>query len=214
MSQARIYLHTLYERLWHWWQAFAITALLVTGLEIHAPQTVGLLGFETAIWVHDILGLLLVLNAGLGLFYALTTGEIRNYLPEPRDFVSLAMRQVVYYTKGVFQGAPHPIAKTRDKRLNPLQRVTYLAILNVLLPLQVATGLLMWGAKTWPGVVAPFGGLGALGLLHTAAAWAFGAFVVMHVYLTTTSGPRWSSGLVGMITGWEEVESTSEERAP
>lgn len=213
MTRDRIYLHTAYERLWHWWQAFAITALLATGVEIHAPESFPVLGFETAILVHDILGLLLVLNAFLGLFYALTSGAIRAYLPEPRDFVSLAIRQVVYYTRGIFRGDHHPIAKTREKRLNPLQRVTYLAILNVLLPLQVATGLLMWGAKTWPQLVTPFGGLSLLAFLHTAAAWAFGAFVVMHIYLTTTAGPKWSSGIEGMITGWEEVEPTSKEES-
>ena len=33
------------------------------------------------------------------------------------------------------RGEPHPFEKQPGKRLNPLQQVTYLAILNVLLPL-------------------------------------------------------------------------------
>lgn len=116
-----VYLHTVYERIWHWWQALAITLLLATGLEIHIPHRFGWLGFQTAVGVHNVLGFLLLANAFLGLFYELSTGAIRAYVPEPRDFISLATRQIVYYTRGLFQGAPHPIAKSHAKRFNPLQ---------------------------------------------------------------------------------------------
>mgnify|MGYP006294283989 FL=1 len=203
----RIYLHSAYERIWHWGQALAITLLLVTGMEIHFPQRFALLGFETAVSVHNVLGFLLLANAFLGLFYELSTGAIRAYIPEPRDFISLATRQLVYYTKGIFRGAPHPIAKSHDKRFNPLQQLTYLAILNVLLPGQIITGLLMWGGQRWPELVAAVGGLATLAAIHTLFAWLFAAFVLMHIYLTTTAGPRWRSGIVGMITGWEELEA-------
>ncbi|MCA9553779.1 MAG: cytochrome b/b6 domain-containing protein [Myxococcales bacterium] len=203
----RVYLHTVYERIWHWWQALAIMLLLVTGLEVHAPHTVELIGFRYAVFVHNVLGLALLLNAALGLFYQLSTGRIRSFLPEPRDFISLALRQVRYYLRGIFKDEPHPIAKTPMKRLNPLQRVTYLAILNVLLPLQIVTGVLIWGGQRWPSVVQALGGLGPLATIHTLAAWLFAAFVLMHVYLTTTAGHTWSAGVLGMITGWEEVEN-------
>lgn len=206
----RIYLHTLYERVWHWWQALAITLLLVTGLEVHAPGEVRLLGFAGAVTAHNVLAVLLLVNGVLGLFYELTSGRIRSFLPEPRDFTTLAVRQVRYYVRGIFVNEPHPIEKTKDKRLNPLQKLTYLAILNLLLPLQVVTGVLMWGGQRWPELVASIGGLEPLALVHTVAAWLFGAFILMHAYLTTTAGPRWRSGVVGMITGYEEVEHPAE----
>lgn len=204
-----VYLHTLYERIWHWWQALAIILLLGTGLEVHAPDDVRILGFANAVAVHNVLGAMLVLNAIFGLFYELSSGRIRSFLPEPRDFTSLAVRQVVYYLKGIFAGAPHPIEKTPDKRLNPLQKLTYLAILNVLLPVQIATGVLMWGGQRWPELVSVLGGLAPLAILHTVAAWLFAAFILMHAYLTTTAGPRWLSGIAGMITGYEEVDHPS-----
>lgn len=210
----RVYLHTIYERIWHWWQAFAITALLITGMEVHAPDSVSLLGFGLAVAVHNILGAALLMNAVFGLFYQLSTGRIRSFLPQPRDFLSLAMRQVVYYLRGIFQGAPHPIAKTPMKRLNPLQRITYLAILNILLPVQIVTGVLIWGAQRWPEVLAGLGGLQALALVHTLAAWLFAAFLFMHIYLTTTAGHTWSAGIRGMISGWEEVDAHPTKESP
>lgn len=202
----RVYLHTAYERVWHWWQALAICLLILTGMEIHYPDRIEVFGFAPAVNLHNVLAALLLVNAFLGLFYELATGAIRAYIPEPRDFTALAVRQAIYYVKGIFRGSPHPIAKSPEKRFNPLQQLTYLAILNVLLPGQISTGVLMWGGPRWPDLIDSIGGLGVLATIHTLFAWLFLAFIAMHVYLTTTAGPRWLSGLAGMITGWEEVE--------
>ena len=64
--------------------------------------------------------------------------------------------------------------------------MTYLGVLNLVLPLQVATGILMWKAQEWAGLVNRLGGLHAVATVHVLCAWIFAAFVVMHVYLTTT----------------------------
>ena len=65
----------------------------------------------TAVQVHNVLGFLLIANAFLGLFYYVTTGTIRQYLPEPHDFVSLSVRQAWFYLRGMFRGEPHPLEK-------------------------------------------------------------------------------------------------------
>jgi thiosulfate reductase cytochrome b subunit len=89
--------------------------------------------------------------------------------------------------------------------MNPLQQVTYLAILNVLLPLQGITGILMWGVQRWPEFANALGGLPILAPFHTLVAWTFAAFIVMHVYLTTT-GHTPLAGIQAMMMGWEDVE--------
>jgi len=195
----RVYLYTRYERIWHWVQALVIILLLVTGLELHNPEALPLFGFANAVAVHTVLGFLLIANAFLGLFYHLTTGKIREYLPQPRDFVSQAIGQAVYYLRGIFRGDPHPFERRPGRKLNPLQQITYLAILNVLLPLQTVTGLLIWARPEWSGNLGP---------VHTLAAWSFGAFILLHVYLTTT-GHTPTSNLEAMITGWDEVPEES-----
>ena len=45
---------------------------------------------------------------------------------------------------------PHPFEKRPDSRMNPIQKATYFGILNVLLPLQILTGALMWGVQKLP----------------------------------------------------------------
>jgi Ni/Fe-hydrogenase b-type cytochrome subunit len=204
MNTVRHRLYSPYERIWHWLQAIGIGLLMLTGAAIHAPSALGWLRFEAAVALHNTLGFLLLANAFLGLFYYLVTGTIRQHLPQPRDFVSLAARQAWYYIDGIFHGEPHPLEKTPKRRLNPLQQVTYLLILNVLLPLQVTTGLLMWGAQRWPETVQSVGGLPSLSMIHTLGAWLFGSFVVMHVYLTTT-GRTPLANLKAMVVGYEDI---------
>lgn len=123
----------------------------------------------------------------------------------------MAISQAIYYVRGIFKNEPHPFEKTSEKKLNPLQQVTYFGILNVLLPLQGITGILMWGAQRWPELTESLGGLPFLAPFHTLIAWLFATFVVFHVYLTTTGYKPWTS-INAMINGWDEIEVHHESR--
>ncbi|TAK10914.1 MAG: hypothetical protein EPO32_14000 [Anaerolineae bacterium] len=205
----RVYMYSVYERFWHWLQTFTILILLVTGLIIHKPDMLGALWFNGVVIIHNVLAALLVLNAALSLFYHLVSGEIRQYIPRPYGFFDQAVEQALFYIRGIFRGDPHPFEKTPANKLNPLQKVTYFGILNVLLPLQIVTGALMWGAQRWPELAQRLGGLPFLGPFHTLIAWTFAAFIIAHVYLTTT-GHEPLAGIKGMILGWDEVEAHTE----
>jgi thiosulfate reductase cytochrome b subunit len=200
------YMYDAYERLWHWLQAGAILMLIFTGLVIHKPHIFGVFSFAYVVQVHNVLGFILLINAALALFYTVASGTIKRFLPEPKGFFGRAVAQTMYYSRGIFAGEPHPLEKTKERRLNPLQQVTYLAILNILLPAQVITGVLIWGMQEWPQLAASLGGLPVLAPVHTFLAWAFSAFIVMHVYLTTAAGKTVGAGIKSMVTGWEDVE--------
>ena len=201
----RVYMYDAYERFWHWLQTIAIILLLFTGLVIHRPDMLGMFNFRNIVWVHNMLALILLLNAALALFYHLTSGAIQQFIPRPYGFFDRAILQTKFYLYSIFKGEPHPMEKTRSQKLNPLQQVTYFGLLNVLLPLQIVTGALMWGVQQWPQVAAMAGGLPVLAPLHTLVAWLFASFIVAHVYLTTT-GPTVLTDIKAMVTGWEDVE--------
>ncbi|NWF69947.1 MAG: cytochrome b/b6 domain-containing protein [Chloroflexi bacterium] len=209
-TKRTVYLYGVYERVWHWLQTFMIAGLLFTGLVIHNPETFGMFSFQGVVLVHNLLALILVINAAFALVYHLVSGEIRQYLPKPYGFFDNAVMQAKYYLHGIFRGHPHPFAKTPDQRLNPLQQITYLAILNILLPLQIITGALMWAAPRLPDLTAQLGGLGFLAPFHTLIAWAFATFMVLHVYLTTT-GHTPTASIKAMMLGWEETEETASQ---
>lgn len=204
----RTYFYSLYQRIWHWTQAVSVVPLLLTGLVIHNPDTFFMFSFAGAVAAHNVLAVILLLNGALGLFYYLATGELSQLLPQLRGLPGEVLAEARHYLKGIFRGEAHPHRKLPQRRLNPLQRVVYFAILNVLLPLQVISGVLIWGAQHWPGAVAWLGGLPALAFVHSLGAWVFGAFLAMHVYLTTT-GRTPLANITTMLTGWEEAEEAA-----
>lgn len=210
----RVYMYQAYERFWHWLQTVTIILLLLTGLIIHRPDLFGIFAFRYMVTMHNVLAAILVINAGLSLFWHVVGGEIKQYIPRPYGFFDQAIVQTKYYLRGIFRDEPHPFEKTRDHHLNPLQQITYFGILNVLLPLQVVTGALMWGVQQWPLYAQALGGLPFLAPFHSLVAWLFATFIVGHVYLTTT-GHEPLAGIRSMITGWDEVEvhSTAEHEA-
>ncbi|MBL6982757.1 MAG: cytochrome b/b6 domain-containing protein [Anaerolineales bacterium] len=201
----KVYMYSVYERLWHWLQTFAIVMLLFTGLVIHKPDTFGIFSFRGVVLVHNVLAAILAINAFLSLFYHLASGEIQQYIPRPRGFFDQTFTQARFYLQGMFKGEEHPFEKSAHKKLNPLQQITYFAILNVLLPLQGITGILIWGVQRWPESANRLGGLPFLSPFHTLIAWLFAAFIVMHVYLTTTGHTPMAS-IKAMIMGWDELE--------
>ncbi len=201
----RVYMYPVYERLWHWLQAASIIVFIITGLEIHFADKFAVLGYETAVRIHEIIAFVFIGNAFLSIAYHITAGEIKNYLPQPKSFIDESWRQVIYYVKGIFQGAKHPIEKTPERRLNPIQQVTYLGILYALIPFQLVTGILIWGAEIWPNFLETIGGLSIIAPLHTLGAWFFVSFLIMHIYMTTT-GHTPLANMAAMVTGWEDVE--------
>lgn len=210
-STRRVQMYDAYRRFWHWLQAISIVTLLVTGLIIHRPDLFAAVSFSAVVSLHNILAALLVINAALSLFYHLATERLQEYIPRPYGFFDDAIRQTKYYVSGIFRGEPHPFDKRPDDRMNPLQKLTYFGILNVLLPLQIVTGALMWGAQTWPEAANAVGGLPFLAPFHSLVAWLFASFIVGHVYLTTT-GATPLEAIRGMVTGYEEVEVHDEAK--
>jgi thiosulfate reductase cytochrome b subunit len=203
-----VYMYRFYERLWHWTMATGVIILAITGLEIHYPGTIHILGLETAVRIHNILAVILVVNAALSLFYHVVTGEIKQFFRFNRKFIQEKLVHIYYYAYGIFKHEPHPINKTVERKLNPLQQLVYIGLLNILLPFQVVTGSLMWAVGQWPETAAKFGGLTYLAPIHNFGSWFFLSFLVVHIYLTSTGHTPFAN-IKAMITGYDEI--TQEE---
>jgi thiosulfate reductase cytochrome b subunit len=194
----RVYLYTRFERFWHWVQAAMVVVLAVTGFEIHG--TYELLGFQRATVWHNTLGIAWLVLYAFILFWHLTTGQWKHYIPTTKMLFHVAL----YYMIGIFRGEPHPVPKSERIKHNPLQRLTYLGISLFLIPFQMATGVLYYFYNSWPAVGLQELGLGLLAGLHTAGAFGLLVFLVVHVYMTTT-GHSVTAHIRAMCTGWEEV---------
>jgi thiosulfate reductase cytochrome b subunit len=201
-------LFTGFERFWHWVQAVLIFGLLFTGFNIHGTYHV--MGFEQAVDIHTILAWTLIGLWAFAIFWHLTTGEWRQYVPTSEGLFAM----IRYYAYGIFSGEVKPYHKTRRAKHNPLQRLAYLGFKVVIAPILWITGLLYLFYTSWSGT-----GLGTVlplewvGLLHTAGAFLMLLFLIAHIYLAATMGTPWYSLLQSMITGHEELDQ-SEAQTP
>ncbi len=194
----KIYIYQVFERFWHWMQVLLIFALAITGLEIHG--TFEILGYRTAVWVHDTASWSLIVLVVFAIFWHFTTGEWRQYKPS----MKFMKEQIEYYITGIFKGAEHPTNKLVYNKFNPLQRLTYLGLKMLVIPVMGLTGL-AYMYLNYPNQGFQLAGLDIVAYLHTAGAYFLILFVIVHVYLTTT-GHKPLSAIIAMITGWEEVD--------
>ncbi len=200
----KIYLYTRFERFWHWAQTVMIAMLLITGLEIHGTYT--LFGFKRAAELHNFFGLSWLVLFVFIIFWLCTTGEWKQYVPTARKLLDV----IIYYSWGIFKGRPHPVKKSKDAKHNPLQRLTYLGLAALLLPLQMITGLLYYTCNDWiKWGLDPYLSLGPLAIIHMGLAFLVLSFLVVHIYMTST-GHTIFAHVAAMISGWEEVEEGAE----
>ncbi len=203
--QQRMVLYTLFNRLWHWAQALLIVLLALTGFEVRG--TFAIFGYARAVYLHNVLAVVLIVLIVFAVFWHITTGEWRQYIPT-RAFLR---EMVAFYLTGIFKGAPHPVRKERTAKLNPLQRLAYLGFKILIIPIQVSTGALYYFYPNLNSLGWSPTALWVIAILHVLGAFGLLAFLVGHVYLATT-GTTPLSNFKAMILGWEEAhpETTHE----
>ncbi len=197
------YIYSSFERFWHWSQALLIFFLMLTGFEIHSSFE--LFGYENAVNWHNIASWTFLVLIIFAIFWHFTTGEWKQYRPS----LKLVKEQFQYYVSGIFKGSPHPTHKTRYTKFNPLQRLIYLGLKLLVIPIQVITGFIYLSYLN-PEHSITEGGLRTIAVFHTIGAFSLIAFVIAHIYLTTT-GEKILTSIKAMITGWEVVDIDKKE---
>ncbi len=202
----KVYIYKGFERLWHWSQASLIIFLALTGFEVHGAYTI--FGFEKAAEFHRTASWLLIGLIILAIFWHITTGEWRQYIPTTRKL----KEQVIYYMSGIFKGEHHPTEKSELSKLNPLQRIVYLSFKLLLVPMTIISGILYLLYKTFDQnnlIVIEDYPLASIAFWHTMGAILLIIFLIVHVYMTTT-GKTPTSNIKAMITGYEEFDEEDE----
>jgi thiosulfate reductase cytochrome b subunit len=149
------------------------------------------LHFEAA-WVAVLTGLVY-------LIYGLWGGHFRkDLIPERRDWSLPA-----YWARIAKYLRRAPPDRAEETSYNVLQRSAYVAVIFVLFPLMIWTGLAMSPAFTaaFPWTAALLGGRQSARTIHFLVSWMLLFFLVVHVTMVATSG-FWRR-MRGMITGRE-----------
>jgi thiosulfate reductase cytochrome b subunit len=187
-------LYSKFERFWHWTQMALVVILLITGFEIHGE--IKLLGFDYAVRLHNSSAWAFMGLTALTIFWMFSVGHWKTFMPTTENF----KEQIRYYTYGIFREEPSPHAhKTRDNKFNPLQRIVYLGLVIVAFPAQIITGILYMYFR-YPGNPIDSDALRIIAVTHTFLAFMLVAFLIIHLYMTTT-GQKITTHVKEMITG-------------
>ena len=202
-----IYIHPLPVRIWHWVNAFGFLFMIVTGLQLRYPEIFSLMSFRGAVEFHNTAGFILIANYFLWLGFYLFSDRIKIYHPElnPRKHFDDSIRQVLFYGRGIFIGEPNPHHGGPYNKFNPMQKMAYQVIMMIVVPIQFATGLLLWDLSRFGGVVALLGGVRVVDTVHVLCFIFFSSFIISHFYLATL-GHTPTAHFKAMFTGYEEME--------
>lgn len=225
---ARLYRHRIATRLWHWINAIAIFILIGSGLGIsnahprlywgqyganfdhawavlpHFPAWLTIpANYNLALSRRWHLFCALVLAFGL-LVYMIASLVNRHFRADlrlragdlaPRHLWADARAHLAFR----FHDPAHPGA------YNVLQKIAYVAVIFVLLPLVILTGLTLSPGMdaAWPWLLDLFGGRQSARSLHFIAMAAISGFIVIHLALVILAG-AWNE-VRSMVTGWWRV---------
>jgi thiosulfate reductase cytochrome b subunit len=144
---------------------------------------------------HFFFAWVFVINGLLYVTYSLASRHLnRDLAPTPKDWQSIgqSIKDHIRFRHPAGEAARH---------YNVLQKLAYLLVIFVLLPLVIFMG---WAMSPWlnsliPGWVDIFGGRQAARSIHFIVAWVLVAFVCVHVFEVIVSG-FWNH-IRSMITG-------------
>lgn len=212
MSQ-RIYLLPVWLRAWHWTNALLIITLAVTGMSLHfADPKLPLVEFSLAARIHDVAGVALAAAYAFFVVANLVSGNWWQYVPKPPGILERCRVQTRWYLIGIFRGEPHPYPVTREVNFNALQALIYWAVMYLLLPTVVFSGLVFMFPHVAPDRLFGFDGVLPFAVLHYLSGTAIISFMIAHIYLGTT-GETVTSMFKTMITGWHEHAAVAERAA-
>ncbi len=198
----RLYLYPVWLRLWHVLNAISFLILILTGLSMqYASIKYPLIRFDIAVSMHNTAGIVLL---GLYVFFILGnlfTPNGKFYRIQLRGFIGRLKKQFHYYTRGMFrkESAPFPINEKR--KFNPLQLISYVGAMYILLPIILITGV----ALIFPEMIFEnvFGrsGIQLTALAHAIAGFFLSLFMVIHIYFCTL-GKTPSANFKSMWNGY------------
>lgn len=202
---AKLYLYPLWLRVWHAFNALFFLVLLITGVSMqYSSPDLPIVPFELAVASHNIAGIGIVIAYVLFLIAMLFSPNKQHYKIQFKGLFSRLTKQIQYYVFGVFKKEEPPFPTTEQMKFNPLQQVTYVAVLFVLFPILAITGIALFFPELIVNNVFGVGGTLLTALLHASAGFMVSVFLVIHLYFATM-GATFTSNFKSIVNGFHEA---------
>lgn len=204
----RTYLHPLPLRLWHWANAIIVVLLLTTGTQLRLAGIPELPRHSPALIIHRYAGWVMVASSILWLIYCLATNHLGHHYKLRRSDVKDILRQTTFYVWSIFKGEQNPHRVSPDEKFNPLQKIAYSAIMCIVTPVLVITGLLFSDILFVRNYILQWHIVKLLDTIHVIGAYLFAIYFIVHIYMATL-GRTPLSHIKAMISGYEEEPDDS-----
>lgn len=204
------YHYPLIIRIWHGLNALLILLLIATGISMYyVDPDSRLIEFSLAVQMHNISGIILSFSYLIFFIGNITTGNRKYYKMPLKGLGERLLIQSRYYAIDMFQGKKKPYPITEERKFNPLQKLFYVIIMYIGVPLVIISG---WGLLFPESIIRAMFGVGGVlitVLVHVAMGFFISLFLVIHIYVSTIGHTR-SANFKSIINGYGWVEETEE----
>ncbi|UZK65626.1 cytochrome b/b6 domain-containing protein [Sphingomonas sp. M1-B02] len=222
IERRAVYRHRLFTRIWHWLNALAVIVLIASGLMIFNAhprlywgnyganfdpawlELPGFPGWLTLPSYYSLSGarhwhLFFALVLAFGLLAYMIVGLVDRHIQRDlriraRDLRPAALRTDLKAHWALRFHDPHDL-----RAYNIFQKLSYVAVIFVLTPLLILSGLAL-APGMWPWIADLFGGRQSARSVHFIAMALMTAFVVVHLTLVILAGPI--NEVRSMLSGW------------
>jgi thiosulfate reductase cytochrome b subunit len=161
--------------------------------------------FPGAVKLHDICAVILTVNYIVFVVGNIVSGNGKYYRISKKDIFPGLAKQLKYFFWGIFRKEKNPFQATIENKFNPMQKVTYIIIMYILIPLLILSGIFMFLPDMI--LISKFGtGIYIfIDTVHIMLAALVSIFLIIHIYLCTT-GSTPGSHFRAIISGYQESE--------
>lgn len=204
-TEKQLYFYPLWLRIWHGINALGILILIYTGISMQSGMSFfNLLRFDTVVNLHNIAGIAVTVGYIVYFFGNLFTPNGKFYIVKPSGFLKRPLKQMSYYAWGMFHGqkAPYPLSEKR--KFNPLQKYSYIAVMYLMVPVVIITGIALLFPELIIDHVYTLSGVFVTAILHSAMGFLISIFLIVHIYIASIGkSPR--ENFKSIITGWHSI---------
>jgi thiosulfate reductase cytochrome b subunit len=199
-----MYLYPKWIRAWHVLNAILFIILIITGISIHYTDKESsefITGSARNIRWHNIASVILIINYIVFIIGNILTSNGKHYRIKVKNFWSELMKQLRYYSLGMFRGEKNPFMATEEQKFNPLQRLSYVLVMYIAVPLLIISGMGMAMPGLFISDIFGINGVVLNKVIHITMGFILSIFVIIHIY-TCTLGSKPASLFRGIITGY------------
>lgn len=201
----KLYFYPKWLRFWHTLNAVFCLLLIVSGISMqYSSIDSPLIDFDAAVSIHNFSGVALTVSYLLFFIGNIVTPNGSFYKLRIKGLGNQLMKQGIYYTVGVFKGQKSPFPVNKDRKFNPLQKISYVFAMYLALPLLFITGWALLFPEFILKQVFKFSGIFLTAQLHIVMGFLVSLFLIIHLYVSTM-GRTPGSNFRSMLTGWQEV---------